>query len=163
MSRLLTDITSIYWWISVVIVGVLIHILGVFIARRLDTRLSKLSSWWRGRSEQRRLERRTEIAKLKSNDHEQVMAALAEISYRVLALVFGVVGTGFIASGGLFLGVAFTSASLRDEIIGILSCLMGALFILTAVSNWLTAAKKGRHLAEVRENQTATVDSKLGD
>jgi len=105
MTRFLTDITSIYWWISVVVVGILIHIFGTLISHKLDVPLSKVSTWWRDRSQQRTLEAEQAIAELKSSQHEQVMMAIKIVNEKVSLIIASILGYALLLMGGGFFGV----------------------------------------------------------
>ena len=53
MEKFLLDVLSIYWWASVVIVGLLINLASAYIKAPLDRRIGSASHWWRRRSERR--------------------------------------------------------------------------------------------------------------
>jgi hypothetical protein len=93
MSEFIKALTSPAWWISVVVVGILINLASAYVKHFLDKRLAKGSTWWRNRTEKQVAERRTLIETLKSSEHEQLLASLDDIRYRSRALymmLFGV-------------------------------------------------------------------------
>jgi hypothetical protein len=51
MTELINNLSSVSWWIGVVIVGVLINLVSAYIKSPIDKLGSKLSSAWRNRSE----------------------------------------------------------------------------------------------------------------
>jgi len=99
MRNFLTNLTSFYWWISVVIVGILINVFSVYITRKFDARLSKTSSWWRERSEKQKAEYLRELAVLQSSQHEQVVAGFREIRFLLSMLFYLLVGVAFFSLG----------------------------------------------------------------
>jgi uncharacterized membrane protein (DUF106 family) len=86
MRDFLTNLSSVYWWISVVVVGVLINLFSAFLKGRLDNYLSKMSSWWRNRSEARKAKRQKELFRLQNDPEEQTMLALDEVRDRIRSL-----------------------------------------------------------------------------
>jgi len=54
------------WWISVVVAGLIINLLSSYFKTALDNQFSKISSWWRERSQARRKEREDYINRLKN-------------------------------------------------------------------------------------------------
>jgi hypothetical protein len=92
MDNFLAQLTSISWWLSVVTVGFLINILSVYITRRLDSRLSRASSWWRKRSEEKAARRKQDLAHLQENPLNLTIFALAELRGRIRALTMLVLG-----------------------------------------------------------------------
>jgi hypothetical protein len=65
--------------LSVVIVGIAINIVSHYILKTLDPRLSRISSWWRERSEVQKAQRLKELEKLRDNPHEQILLAFSEV------------------------------------------------------------------------------------
>lgn len=64
MDEFLRNVTTGYWWISVVVVGVLINILSTVLVKRFEVFGSTVSSWLRGRSEERRKAFQAEVDRL---------------------------------------------------------------------------------------------------
>ncbi|WP_421794151.1 hypothetical protein [Hydrocarboniphaga effusa] len=56
MSRLLEEMTTVNWWLSVVVVGVAINLVSGPIGRLLSRLFSALSSKWRNRTDRKRSE-----------------------------------------------------------------------------------------------------------
>ena len=155
MSRFLQDITSVYWWVSVVVIGIVINVVGVLISRKLDIPLSKASSWWRDRSQKRMLEAEQEIVNLKSSQHEQVMMALQVVDHKSSQLSYGLLGIGFLAVGGGFFGYGAASRSILILIWGGFLTLIGMVHVFTAIRHALSAFKKSRWIASARESETS--------
>jgi hypothetical protein len=88
MNDVLNNLSSASWWIGVVVVGIIINIVSVYIKAKLDSRLTKASSWWQRRSVVRTEKRKKEIEKLRESHHEQVMLAIAALRDRMRCVVF---------------------------------------------------------------------------
>jgi hypothetical protein len=88
----LDALSSPAWWVSVVIVGVLINLVSAYLKPTLDTRLSKASGWWKARAVAEQRARHDLVERLKKSSHEQMLACFAEQRYRIRSvymLVFG--------------------------------------------------------------------------
>lgn len=91
MIDFLKNITSIYWWISVVVVGIMINLISYYLRKRLDNRLSAMSTWWSTRSKKQKDKRQKLILRLRNSQHEQILFAFSEMRCRigaVMSLVF---------------------------------------------------------------------------
>ena len=102
MKELISNVSSIYWWISVVIVGILINIISYYLTRKLDTRLSNVSSWWRKKSEIRKSQRLKKLDKLRNDPHEQLLLAFETIQSISLAIALLIFGVLFVSMGIAF-------------------------------------------------------------
>ncbi len=92
MDAFLNNLNSPSWWIGVVVVGILINIGGYYLRKKLDSTLSRMSSWWGKRSESRRLNREKQIEYLRKNPHEKVPYALKQnvtISLSIVMMLSG--------------------------------------------------------------------------
>ncbi|HEX9928943.1 MAG TPA: hypothetical protein VGB02_10455 [Pyrinomonadaceae bacterium] len=69
MGEFLSNISTIYWWVSVVVVGILLNVFSAYIRDALDWIFSRLSKWWSVRTETKRAERQKQL-KLLFNDKE---------------------------------------------------------------------------------------------
>lgn len=79
VQSMLNNLTSIQWWIGVVVVGIFINLISIFIRNKLDGFFSKLSSWWRNRSAKRKLEFIKEVSRLKNNPEELIAESITEL------------------------------------------------------------------------------------
>jgi hypothetical protein len=106
MNDFLVDLQSTKWWLSVVIVGVLVSIVGTFLARLLDTRLAAASRWWRGLRETAQQQHMMHLESLRGDTRKQLLLAatetrcrlqslsglvqlIASITFAILSMVFG--------------------------------------------------------------------------
>lgn len=155
MARFLTDITSMYWWISVVVVGILINIFGTLISRKMDVPLSKVSTWWRDRSQQRKLEAEQQIAMLASSQHEQIIMATQIISHQIQQSLNALTGIGLLLVGGFAFGFGVGRGSKFILTIGGLTTLLGVSSVFTALRHQLSANTKIRWMNSARDSETS--------
>jgi hypothetical protein len=88
MKEFLTNIGSVYWWVSVVVVGILINLASAYLKTRLDTSVSRASKWWRLKSNVQRAQRQKDIARLRGDSQEQLVIAISEIRHQIRAVGF---------------------------------------------------------------------------
>lgn len=88
MEDFFSNLVSLYWWISVVIVGILINLASAYLKSKLDHRLSKTSIWWRSRSERQKAERQKKIEDLRNKPHEQILWAHDSLRNHVIGLYY---------------------------------------------------------------------------
>jgi hypothetical protein len=75
MNDLIEILSSPIWWFSVVVVGILINLISAYLKSPIDKNLSKVSTWWRQRTEQQKVREQEFINRLINDQHEQVMAS----------------------------------------------------------------------------------------
>lgn len=156
MENFLTQIASISWWLSVVTVGFLINILSVYITRRLDTRLSRVSSWWRRRSDEKAARRKKDLAQLQGNPVKLTIFALAELRNRIRALTMLVLA---FAAAALALLVRLSAEKFVDApVLIVLTVKIGPLFLgalsfALFTSLVVSADYKQRLISELTDNE----------
>lgn len=136
MRNFLSNFTSLYWWLSVVIVGILINLLSAYLYKKVDKRFSGVSDWWRKKSEAKKARRMEDLNQLRDNPHKQIMASLAEVRHRsrsLMFLLFGILMLGLVQ----LLKVVDTSGFLEEHrFIGLLfqivPMIFGVIYILMA-------------------------------
>lgn len=134
MDEFLKSLGSTYWWISVVIVGILINLASNFLQKNLDMQLSSVSKLWKKKSDERKRKRQQTLELLKNNPHEQLLASISEIRRRTRGIFFAVIGVAFLGIGAMFQGSSeIYDLSFATSIIRELPLLMGALALLFAI------------------------------
>jgi hypothetical protein len=163
MKNFFTQLTSISWWLSVVTVGFLINILSVYITRRLDTRLSRVSSWWRRKSDEKAARKKRDLAWLQQSQVNVTIFALAELRSRIRALTMLVLA---FAAALLTLFVRVNAEKLAGAPIALILLkiappFLGALSIALYYSMILSAAYKQNLISEatIMENKKADKSS----
>ncbi len=101
METFLKNLTSPYWWVSVVIVGITINLTSIYLQKKLDSQLSNASSWWRKRSEKETRKQLQEVERLKNNQQAQILMAFTEVRHHLKsigALVATIFCLGFVGA-----------------------------------------------------------------
>lgn len=157
MRDFLTQLGSLYWWLSVVVVGILINIFSTLLHRKLDDRLSRVSAWWRSKSEKRKAKRLEQLAKLKSPS-ERVLLSLDVMHLRVEGFMAFLGGTGLAYFVSSFVkGVDLSHASLIKLlsllIFTVLCFLLSNFFLFIGTINLITATHKSSLLRQARKTK----------
>ncbi len=88
MENFLEDIMTVYWWLTVVIVGIAINVASTYIRSGLANKLGNFSKYWAGKRDSRLKERGKLLSLLKENETALLLYANSESSFRVRALQF---------------------------------------------------------------------------
>jgi hypothetical protein len=138
------DLSSPYWWVSVVIVGILINLASAYLKPKLDTRLSRASTWWRTRSEAQKSERLRKIEVLVGDANAQAVVGQEEIRLRLKAM-FSKIDTLFFLAFAIFCNVVYPTspAAARGLSITVFICLvLSLMYLLSAMGALIKAAEK---------------------
>ncbi|MFM5708873.1 MAG: hypothetical protein ACRCYG_18835 [Aeromonas veronii] len=88
-------LSSTEWWVSVVIAGITINVISAYMKTSLDGCLSKLSSWWRFRSEKNHNKELLYLEMLKHDEgffELHKLKIINSIRWSVLWLLLGMMG-----------------------------------------------------------------------
>jgi hypothetical protein len=88
MSDFKTTLSSPLWWISVVVVGMLINLASAYLKPLIDKFLFKVSLSWRRRTARQREERARLIEMLHQSKEEMFLFSIEEVRFRMRALHF---------------------------------------------------------------------------
>ena len=80
MAELIQDISSLYWWVSVVIVGILVNVLSDYITRVISNIMGKVSSVVITRNQEFAIEREETI--------QQMVVNRDQIKFRMLDAIY---------------------------------------------------------------------------
>ena len=72
MQEFLADLSTAYWWLSVVVVGLIINVAATYVRPLLDRTGSAASTHWRAASEGRQRSFDTAVAKVKADKELQL-------------------------------------------------------------------------------------------
>ena len=111
MKDFFANLGSLYWWLSVVIVGVLINLTSSYIKSKLDSSLSRRSTKARLRSEARKTKRKKLLEKLRANSHEQTMMSISVLEDMVRAVAV------ILVSASLVLLIILINATPSDDLL----------------------------------------------
>jgi hypothetical protein len=100
MEEFIKSASSLYWWLSVVIVGIAINVFSAYIKQKLDRYLSSTSNWWRERSEAQLARRQEQICALREDSNLRLLMCMRVIidfffvTISLIAVVLGMTGLG---------------------------------------------------------------------
>ena len=144
MSDFINNLSSIYWWISVVIVGILINLLSAYLKVKLDSSLSRVSSWWRNKSEARKAQRLKDLARLRNDSQEQMKLMLSILRYRITSIMYFLWGVTIIVLA-ISIDQMTLGKPLRQElphrIFRMVTLLGPALFIIVASREYMSSLR----------------------
>ncbi len=150
MKEFLSNLGTAYWWLSVVVVGILINLISAYLKPRFDSKFSSASTWWRNKSEAQKAERRKMIAKLRGNHHEQIMVFLEAVFLLLIALLFIFVGGMF----GLLVDAVKQNASPTFRtILSAISLVVGVALLIRGMIRMMAAFDKGILIQQVRQEE----------
>lgn len=152
MDEFLVNLSSLSWWLGVVVVGILINIISPHLNNGLERILIKTSSSFRMRVMERSERRNKKIAELKADQHKQLMFAFKEQRLRIRSLD-GAVGGLALAAFGFVLGVLSALLLLIDKSqtgLSITFIIISGLGILYGLSKLIISFNDTRKVVEIR-------------
>jgi hypothetical protein len=159
MNEFLSNLSSLSWWLGVVVVGIGINILSPYLNKGLEKILIRTSTNFRNKAMERSEKRKSRIDELKANQHKQIMFAFKEQRLRIRSLDGFVSGT-LISFLGIFLGIL--AAFVSKSTIGVLTVLFSGLIIFSGLGKLLLAINDTRKVAEIR-NILNEIDPDIAD
>src|SRR3990172_8416842 len=88
MDEFVQNLSSLGWWLGVVIVGLLLNLISAYLKPWLDARLLRVSAWWQRRSEPIKLETEKKIAQLRNDRHRQHLLLAEEARHRLRGVIY---------------------------------------------------------------------------
>ncbi|WP_277054862.1 hypothetical protein [Pseudoalteromonas marina] len=99
MENLLELISSPVWWVTVVVAGILINLVSSYLRDLLDVRASRISSWWKERSETAKKEELKYIKRLKTDELFRTLHVIRYTTMRTLCIIWMLMGViGFLSA-----------------------------------------------------------------
>lgn len=156
MDDLIKQVTSLSWWISVVIVGIAINLISAYLKPSIDQRLSQVSSFWQNKVNKNRKEREAKVKYLMHHPTEQPILGIQELRHRIFSLFFFCLGSACLAfawatqfmDDTFFLGS--TTATLGIRIVSLFAS-TGGLFL--CVQQYLDASNARKLLEDARMSE----------
>jgi membrane protein implicated in regulation of membrane protease activity len=74
--------SSLSWWVGVVIVGIVLNVVAAYLKPLMDRVGSRTSTRWKSRTERLQRERNERIAALSQNTDDQILTALNSLRYQ---------------------------------------------------------------------------------
>jgi len=90
MEEFFKSLTSPVWWLSVVIVGVIISVVGAYLKVWIDNFFSLLSSAWKLRVEQENLKANELLQQVQNNDRTLIMLGFEENRFRQRSMLLSI-------------------------------------------------------------------------
>ncbi|GHG79785.1 hypothetical protein [Comamonas sp. JC664] len=85
VDTFLKDLSSLHWWLGVVVVGVAINLASPPIGALLSKSSLGVLAYWRQRSAAQSAAEQSRIAELRASEYNRVMAAVTVVQYHVRA------------------------------------------------------------------------------
>lgn len=104
MNNMIDSISSLEWWVSVVIVGLAINLLASYLKPHIDHVLSRYSSRQRSNNEKRKAAEERHMAMLREDKHEQIIDLFAALRSQQRALGYFFIGLFSPTLGALMSG-----------------------------------------------------------
>jgi hypothetical protein len=156
MSQSEGELWSREWWLSVVLIGVVVHLLASYLKPRLDHTASRLALWWATRTEKKRTGREARIDELRSSSEKRILASVAELRCRMRSsqsVFFSVV----------FLAMAFIVKNMNTPLAFPVSIALMALFFIGWWSGFSDLLRAVRLKTEVAEALESPEESRQSD
>jgi len=93
MDQIINEINSPVWWFSVVVVGILVHIVSRYIPEWVASLTGGASSWWAKRSEMAREIRNERLAWLAGHPHRQTLVLFFEVRAMLGSIILFILST----------------------------------------------------------------------
>jgi hypothetical protein len=132
MEKFIQDIATTYWWVSVVIVGIIVNIISSYLKPFLENKLSLVSGYWKQRKEKRKEEFESQVALLAADDRLLSIYALREFRYRIRSVSY------LVMSSLLFIIATWAQAFLPISIFLIIS-FIGTLIMIISLDDHFDA------------------------
>lgn len=146
MTDFIANLSSLYWWISVVVVGILVNVCSTYLQKVLDSRMSRTSDWWRQRSLQRQAIYDWKVAKLRQDTNYKfvILAGMIVDSLISLGLLIMAVIALVIVSAGDTFQTPISDLPMRENIlvgIYLVGFCIFAFFSFLSLKNVVTDAR----------------------
>ena len=152
MEEFLGNLSSLSWWLGVVVVGILINIISPYLNKGFEGILFKTSENFRKRVKERSEKRNRTIAELKSDQHKQIMFAFKEQRLRIRSLNGAFGGLAIVALGFVLIALSGLMALLDRSklVLSIIAIGISSLCILYGLSKLIISFNDTRKVVELR-------------
>ena len=155
MSELLGQLTSISWWFSVVLVGIIVSLVGA----RADRWLASFSAWARARSARRQQNFERYVAQLRESPERRLVAVAAETRSRLRCLTSLVFGMFLFLLASEVAPEAWTWPIPLEESVSVLLSQvvlysLGAVAMISSIATRLSAGREKQALSKAMADPT---------
>ena len=163
MAEFFNNLTSISWWIGVVIVGLVIHIVGTYLKSPIDRLFSSISTKYQTRSKAKKAVREARIANLVGNRHEQILHASKTNFTLVMSLIWHLFAMFFFIVALLMeglklerqlIGPSIAKESLEFKILLSITYMMVVLSMFRGTSRYIEAIDDRKILKEAKNRES---------
>lgn len=161
MTDFFNNITSISWWIGVVVVGILVNIAGMYLKSPIDRCLSSISTKYQTRSKAKKAERELKIRNLVGNKHEQILFAsrinftsLKGVACYLFAIFFTIMNTFLIVVAFLSITVTTVEKLWQLKAILLFGIMLGFLALFVGTSMFTEAIDDQKILKETKDRES---------
>jgi hypothetical protein len=163
MKEFFDSVQTLYWWISVFVVGLGINLLSAYLKPRIDNWLVDSSSWWRSKSRKRIESRERLVKKLSENPNEELLLWLEMISRKIDGIGFIVAGSAVFVMSGVFVvmehylapSVIVRHGALMGAIAGMVMCWLGSIIWMIGMFNNITLFDLQRRKPKIKKESSA--------
>lgn len=143
MQKFITDLSSIYWWIGVVLVGIVINIFSSYLKTKIDSYMGSISKSWKEYDKEEKARFDCEVNKIKQSPQMLNLALFSEIRARMNAIIF-VTTAIFMFVLAIFFAFHITSFPLINEFAYYfkLICLLIAAILFGLAMNFFNRANE---------------------
>lgn len=133
MNQFIKEVATPYWWLSVIVVGLVIHVVGTIITKRVEVGGGRISDLWLKRTTKQKALRKMLVDDILADPHQELllsMSATRDLLRSLFCFVFVIVGvsllpqhisniasvvTAFLALGFCALSVGFYNWSQKSQ------------------------------------------------
>ena len=161
MTSLLDSVTSLSWWIGVVLVGLAINIAAAYLKPRLDGVMGSVSTRWAKANSKRQLERNERLNLLASSEHEQVLSGLEELRLRIRSFGYCFQAIVLAAIAEYALEPDGGSSLVRASYLALM--IFSIIVLLIALDDWRLAWRNQRDLSSLRQDRAGSKSDELSE
>ncbi len=99
--KLLADLLSWYWWLTVVVFGIVINLASSYLKPQIDTVYGRISASRKSKNEADRQKLESDALELAKNSNMALLEGFAELRERIISLLSLIIGIAFTGLGVL--------------------------------------------------------------
>lgn len=162
MEKFISDIANFYWWLSVVIVGLIINIISSYLKQKMDTFLNRYSTKRKEKRDIQLQDEIEEINKISKSDFLLLMKNFEEFRFRHRSLMV-LINASFFFVFAIIFGTVLKKPNQGfslELLMAIFSLLMGAIYALLSIRYLKTASKHNKILFSALDEKLNNEESK---
>ncbi len=104
MEEFFVQISQPVWWISVIVVGILVNLVSAYLKEKMDRTMASTSMWWRNRSARRVKAWAELVSKIRLDEKEYRRALRKQDEHRFHTMAFATFGIFTVISATVMRG-----------------------------------------------------------